>query len=151
MRLSPIPAYFPAGGGCGEAPHAMERARRKVTKRPAAETYGPEIMPVSEKQELTARLARLQGGLCALCGMPMLLSARFGTRKGRSIDHTWPRNRAGPRGPRKAPTGIFGNKVAAHGQCNSTKGDRAPTGCELIWLMAVNARRRLPEAPGGTG
>jgi 5-methylcytosine-specific restriction endonuclease McrA len=122
----------------------MARARRYVSHRHPGETWGPEMMPATAKQQLTARLARLQGGLCALCGTPLILSARFGSRKGRSIEHVWPRNRAGPLGERKPPLGNFGNKVAAHGHCNATKGDRAPTGCELIWLMAVNARRLRP-------
>lgn len=119
----------------------MARARHYVSHRHPAETWGPEILPASAKQKLVAKLTRLQGGLCALCGMPILLGAKFGSRKGRSIDHTWPLHRSGLVGPRQPPEGKFGNKVAAHGQCNATKGHRAPTGCELIWLMAVNARR----------
>lgn len=33
-----------------------------------------------------------------------------------------------------------GNLLAAHRICNNEKGDRDPTGCELIWLEVVNAR-----------
>jgi hypothetical protein len=33
-----------------------------------------------------------------------------------------------------------GNLLAAHRKCNGEKGDRDPTGCELIWLEVVNER-----------
>ena len=70
-------------------------------------------------------LLRIQGGLCAGCGQPVrpiYLTA----------DHVIPVSRGG--------ADALGNLVAMHGPCNSRKSNRMPTGCELIWLLAVNAR-----------
>lgn len=52
-----------------------------------------------------------------------------------SVDHVIPRARGGHDGA--------GNTVAAHIPCNVQKGDRSPTGCELLWLSAVNLRLGL--------
>lgn len=70
-------------------------------------------------------LWRLQGGLCAGCGLAM-------RRRWTTLDHVIPRSRGGFDG--------FGDVVAMHRDCNQAKRDRWPTGCELIWLLAVNAR-----------
>lgn len=70
-------------------------------------------------------LLRLQRGLCAGCAGPA-------TQFNCSVDHVIPVRLKGFHG--------FGNLVAMHGWCNRAKGGRPPTGCELIWLMAVNAR-----------
>lgn len=48
-----------------------------------------------------------------------------------STDHVYPKS---------SNVGLQPNTVAAHIRCNSLKGNRMPTGCELIWLEAVNAR-----------
>lgn len=86
-----------------------------------------------------ARLILAQGNHCAGCGKPMLPRADEPPRKGDakyrdlpSIDHTVPRVRGGKNGA--------GNIVAMHILCNKMKGDDMPTGCELIWLEAVNCR-----------
>lgn len=71
-------------------------------------------------------LFRAQGGRCGICGWPV---RNF---KAASIEHVVPRSLGGFWG--------LGNMVAAHRDCNQAKGDRLPTGCELIWLLAVNAR-----------
>jgi 5-methylcytosine-specific restriction endonuclease McrA len=83
--------------------------------------------------ELTVALAqirsvlwRVQHRTCALCGHP--LRSPFSV----TIEHVVPRSRGGLWG--------FGNVVGAHVTCNHRKADRMPTGCELIWLLAVNAR-----------
>lgn len=77
-------------------------------------------------------LWRAQGGLCAGCGGAL-------SRYDRSLDHVVPRSRSG--------ADALGNVVLMHGRCNSRKGARMPTGCELVWLMAVNAR--LGVGPAG--
>ncbi len=73
-------------------------------------------------------LFREQEGLCAICGKPM-------DEARRTVDHVVP----------KAMNGrdCVGNLVIAHYDCNIEKADRAPTGCELIWLLAVNNRLNL--------
>jgi 5-methylcytosine-specific restriction endonuclease McrA len=71
------------------------------------------------------QLVEHQGGICPLCGGSLYLG-------GLSVDHVWPRRGAG--------RGMKYNLVAAHQRCNHRKGDRLPTGCELVWLTAVNAR-----------
>lgn len=75
--------------------------------------------------ELHALLARLQGGLCASCAQPV-------KRFFRSVDHVVPHVLGGE--------DKLGNYVMMDGDCNKKKADRMPNGCELIWLMAVNAR-----------
>jgi len=88
------------------------------------------------------RLGKLivaQENLCAGCGKPMMPRSDFPSRRGDakyrdlpSIDHIIPRAKNGKNGA--------GNVVAMHMLCNQMKGDDMPTGCELIWLLAVNSR-----------
>lgn len=66
-----------------------------------------------------------QEGYCGICGLPMELMPR-------SVDHVVPKARGG--------ADRVGNAVLAHFPCNFEKADRLPTGCELIWLLAVNNR-----------
>jgi hypothetical protein len=42
----------------------------------------------------------------------------------------------------RALIGKGGRKAMAHWKCNHRKANRAPTGCEVIFLMVVNARLR---------
>lgn len=81
----------------------------------------------------------VQGNLCAGCGKPMLPRSDYPTRRGDaryrdlpSADHVIPQSKGGRRG--------LGNLIAMHKLCNETKGDDMPTGCEMIWLLAVNTR-----------
>lgn len=77
----------------------------------------------------------VQGNLCAGCGKPMLpretpiWNKRYDHP---STDHTVPTSQGGRNG--------LGNVTAMHKLCNEMKGDDMPTGCELIWLLAVNIR-----------
>lgn len=71
-------------------------------------------------------LWRVQHRICALCGQPIRHARDVST------EHVVPRSAGGFWG--------LGNIVGAHQPCNVRKGDRLPTGCELIWLLAVNAR-----------
>lgn len=70
-----------------------------------------------------------QDGRCGICGEPM-------DQYDVTTEHVWPRGQRGFNGP--------GNVVAAHRDCNSWKGGRRPTGCEIIVLVAVNARLDVP-------
>lgn len=84
--------------------------------------------PRKQPSKLVRRvLGRAQDGLCALCAEALEDKPHHYT-----VDHVVPLGRRGP--------DAFGNIVAAHKSCNSAKADRMPTGCELIWLLAVNAR-----------
>jgi 5-methylcytosine-specific restriction endonuclease McrA len=75
-------------------------------------------------------LLEVQSWLCAICGKPMTRTKDPFLRA--TADHCIPLARGGP--------DRLGNLVAAHWQCNHAKGDRRPTGCELVWLLAVNNR-----------
>lgn len=80
------------------------------------------------REQAKRLLARAQGGLCGVCGCPM-------APEDRSLEHVLPRARGGRRS--------WGNLTLSHVRCNLAKGRRAPTGCELIWLEAVNARLEI--------
>jgi hypothetical protein len=71
------------------------------------------------------QLAEAQDWFCPICGGNL----RFGDL---STDHVWSRRGLG--------RGLRQNHLAAHARCNNHKGSRRPTGCELVWLMVVNAR-----------
>jgi hypothetical protein len=71
------------------------------------------------------QLAEAQDWFCPLCGGDLRIGAL-------SMDHVWPRATLG--------RGLQQNHLAAHERCNHRKGDRLPTGCELLWLAAVNDR-----------
>lgn len=82
-------------------------------------------------------LVTSQGRICALCGKrfsPNLHSTE--DRWQATVDHVWPIAKGGYDGK--------GNIVAAHKKCNNDKGQRRPTGCEIIWLVAVCERNRWP-------
>jgi len=93
-----------------------------------------------------ATLWRVQGGLCSICGTPVEPIHRPGKRHGASRDHTFPR--AMMHNGRDRPPGLGrharwrrgGWVTMAHTRCNNAKGSRWPTGCEMIWLLAVKAR-----------
>lgn len=86
--------------------------------------YGPDALE---------RLIEAQEHLCGLCAKEIAKNWRqTGGALRASIDHVIPRSRRGP--------DRLGNWLASHVRCNSRKADRMPTGCELIWLLAVNAR-----------
>lgn len=89
-----------------------------------------------EREEALLRcvvLADAQGWLCALCGQEIDILGRMGARI--STDHVVPRYLGG--------WDEWGNFLAAHRQCNADKSNDEPTGCELVWLFAVNARLGL--------
>lgn len=80
--------------------------------------------------DLQRALEVAQRGRCGICG------ELLGSRRDINNDHVWPRSRGGFNGP--------GNLVAAHHSCNTRKGNRLPTGCEVIVLVATCARLSIP-------
>lgn len=82
---------------------------------------------MTETAALRKTLSNAQSGLCAICGE--LLGSDV------SIDHVIPHSMLGGHGD--------GNFVAVHGVCNGDKSNDVPTGCEMVWLLAVNARLGL--------
>lgn len=106
-----------------------DREPRKDRMRPRAGNTG---MARSERTALLPVLMRAQKRRCASCAGLMFDKANeCETGFHASIDHVYPRAHGGP--------DAIGNFVAMHYRCNQRKADRAPTGCELIWLAAVNA------------
>lgn len=85
------------------------------------------------KKKIRLLVLEAQGWICAGCGLPIKKSG--GVERGvGSADHAYPRVAQSWRGH-------IGNLLGMHNfPCNIQKGDRMPTGCELIWLAAVNAR-----------
>ena len=97
--------------------------QRKDRRRPRARDN---YKPVSGIVHL---LARVQSYLCAGCGHEM--GGEWPNERA-TVDHVLPLSLGGKNGA--------GNLVAMHSGCNNKKAARMPTGCERIWLLAVNAR-----------
>ena len=87
-----------------------------------------------ELSRLRAVILRHQNGLCAICGQRILVGPKGAAPNPdvASLDHVIPWSFGGKDEP--------GNFVVTHFICNQVKADTFPTGCTLIWLMAVNAR-----------
>jgi 5-methylcytosine-specific restriction endonuclease McrA len=68
-----------------------------------------------------------QGKLCGICGQGLPHSSNDAT-----LDHVIPMQLGG--------ADALGNFILAHRACNSAKANDVPTGCEMVWLMAVNAK-----------
>lgn len=73
------------------------------------------------------RLAEAQDGLCGICGheLPEVLHRA-------TIDHVIPYSRGG--------ADEMGNFLAVHRECNIAKSSDIPTGCEMVFLLMVNAK-----------
>ena len=102
-----------------------DAAEGRMAKRPNHIKMGTKYSSLP----LLTMLVQAQSGICALCGRTFLALAHTPNMHA-SIDHVVPKSRGGK---------THGNVIAAHAGCNGEKGDRLPTGCELIWLAAVNA------------
>jgi hypothetical protein len=81
-------------------------------------------------------IARAQNGLCANCAQPLNLSKKTKATHADAptMDHVKCRSNGG--------SPHLGNILVMHRKCNNRKGDREPTGCELVWLGMVNAKLR---------
>lgn len=73
-----------------------------------------------------------QGKCCAVCGGKMYPGAKFHPTRGWTVEHVY----------HHASRRYYadGNKLVSHAACNNLKGDREPTGCEVILLHAANAK-----------
>lgn len=90
----------------------------------------------SAQVPLLHRIVAAQDRICPLCDDWLEFDPDFdiGHPLRPSIDHVMPRSKGG---------GHLGNRLAMHRECNCAKGDRLPTGSEMIWLASVNARLGL--------
>ena len=77
---------------------------------------------------------KMQNFRCAGCGGRAYPHLPWKHPKALTLDEVVPRAKGGLR--------EYGNQIAMHRDCNARKGDRMPTGCELIWLELVNVRLR---------
>lgn len=79
-------------------------------------------------------IARAQGGLCAGCAQPLNLAKKTkpSHADAPTIDHVAAKSGGG--------SPHLGNVIVMHRKCNNRKADRAPTGCERLWLETVNAK-----------
>lgn len=84
------------------------------------------------KRAVRRMLRRLQGEICPCCGMRLDPASSHRHVMSPTLDHVIPLALGGWDGP--------GNLLAVHMRCNNRKANRKPTGCELIWLLAINNR-----------
>lgn len=70
----------------------------------------------------------VQNGRCYLCAAEMG-GMGYRPKTAPSIEHVWPKGLGGAHD---------GNILVACNRCNSLKGHRAPTPCELLYLVFVN-------------
>lgn len=100
---------------------------RKDRLRPRRRQQGPPDEP-----NLLERIAFIQGGRCVHCAGPLKFRAHESTDDAfPTFEHVIPRAMGGVN---------VGNRLAAHRVCNMRKGNSKPTGCEMVMLLAVNAR-----------
>lgn len=78
-----------------------------------------------------------QRGVCPYCGR--WLTYRDGRNWHESLEHVFPSSRGFT---------LVANALLTHKLCNERKGDRTPTGCELLWLYSVNTRLGIAGGPG---
>lgn len=78
---------------------------------------------------------RAQSLCCAICGRELVRDRMHWPDVGWSVEHVWPR--------RRYAFWSRGNQLISHQLCNNRKGDRDPTGCEVLMLAAVNAQLGL--------
>jgi 5-methylcytosine-specific restriction endonuclease McrA len=101
----------------------MAKSRRRLKnlhRRLMRPTEGVQARPQDHK---FWRIFAAQGGACYLC-VDLFADDDWAT-----YDHVRPRHLG---------FGRLGNSLLAHPYCNSRKGGRAPTPCELLYLEAVN-------------
>lgn len=98
------------------------RPQKMVPKKGAA-AVTPTLMEV---------IAFMQHGRCVLCARALEFGIHpiYGDFRP-SYEHVIPRSLGGRN---------VGNRLVSHRRCNSAKGSAKPTGCELLMLLAVNAR-----------
>lgn len=88
----------------------------------------PKLKALKTSSPLTARILRLQGPDCYLCGATMARPTR---------EHVIPQSKGGKNA---------GNLLMACQPCNVAKGNRWPYPCELIYVGAVHLRLKAMSA-----
>lgn len=107
---------------------AVKKCRPGHRHRPEFINETPrEARGMDEMRELRVRLAKVQNGLCGICGGALPINPHLA-----SLDHVIPRAMGGK--------DSVGNYVLAHKECNGEKANDVPTGCEMVWLLLVNAK-----------
>ncbi len=86
---------------------------------------------VQAQRAIRRMLRRLQDELCPICGGHMPLRHE-NKHLYPTLDHVIPRSLGG--------ANAIGNLLVAHAICNVRKGSSIPTGCQIIWLLAINNR-----------
>lgn len=84
-------------------------------------------------------------GLCCVCATDLPKAGEtFTKNRAPTLEHVFPKS---PAANALAKIAVLrklvcgANRTAlAHAKCNRDKGNRAPTGCEAVFLMAVNLR-----------
>ena len=94
----------------------------------------PSQYPIGGERGLRDLLLIAQRGLCGVCFRPMETKVSGGSEP--TIDHVMPQASGGH---------ANGNRVLAHRGRNHAKGDRWPTGCQIVFLAATNAAMESPK------
>ncbi len=76
-------------------------------------------------------LRRLQGELCPICGAHLADDTESEHWRP-TLEHVIPKALGG--------WDAVGNLLVAHALCNRRKAHHKPTGCQIIWLLAINNR-----------
>lgn len=90
------------------------------------------------KRRLRAKLLRvlhrMQGGLCAGCGLPVNIDGDVPANSPLqpTFDHYDPAHLGGAQTVR--------NGLLKHRHCNGRRGAQLPNGCDMIWYWSVRAR-----------
>lgn len=104
---------------------------------------------VDAKMAFALALWDAGGRRCVCCGDPVAspeFAAETPYKLAPTIEHVFPKNPAAAALrviSRLRPMAGHGVKAIAHLSCNQAKGNRAPTACEVLGLMAVNVRLPL--------
>lgn len=111
--------------------YAEWEARGKASA-PRKDRLRPKRQPAPPAEPLILVIARIQGFRCVHCAGEMDMASREWDedQSKPSIEHVIPRSLGGQN---------VGNRLVAHRGCNTEKGSSVPSGCEMIWLLVVNA------------
>jgi 5-methylcytosine-specific restriction endonuclease McrA len=142
---TPISRAEAKANGVVKLRDAQRYAAWEARGKPPSPTVPPKarsrrrLRPIARDRFLIEEMADAQGGRCVLCGWALIFDDDLPDHAPQraSFDHVIPRSRGGAN---------HGNRLAAHRKCNTEKGSRMPTGCELVWLAAVNAKLGIDPA-----
>ncbi|WP_371809606.1 HNH endonuclease [Croceicoccus sp. YJ47] len=106
----------------------------RLTWSPSRLTRYNTVAATKQRAGQLRALRWAQGSLCAGCGEHVPSSSRLKRYDPSypTFDHVTTRSTGGGR--------TLGNGLLKHQRCNQKRANRAPTGCDLIWLEFVTAR-----------